>query len=396
MIDMMIVRIAESAGWLTWVDRHRVQAFLEANALSLRMPHEGIRLEVEASDEKQLNILWQGVNAWNTWRQAHPEIRTDLSEDILSGASLSGVNLSETDLSGTDLSGADLTGADFSGAILSGAILSNANLSGVNLSGASLSGVNLGGVNLSGMNLGGAVLSKAILSNTDLSRADLRGTDFSGADLTGADLSEAVLNEVDLRGADLTGADLSSAQLRGADFRQTNLSEANLNGSILTDAYLWEAQRVGWSIQGVICEAVHWDKNGEERTIYGQGEFERLYADKTKIVLHYEDGLSPLEVATLPVLIQQIEVAHPGCVLRLQSIQEAPSGATVILVVEEVSWYNPVEIAELKNRLEGTGKILIARQRKRLEEENIQTWAKEELSRREKIFASLVLNQEEE
>src|SRR5262249_15517126 len=150
----------------------------------------------------------------------------------------------------------------------------------------------------------------------------------------------------DFSRGDFSGRDLSGAILMGVDFRQANLIEINLNGAMLTDAWLWETQRAGWSIQGIICEAVYWDKDRKERTTYSPGEFDRLYADKTKIVLHYKGGITPIEIATLPALIQRIEAIHPGCILRLHSIQEAPGGATVTLVVEEAGQDNPSKLAE--------------------------------------------------
>src|SRR5262249_7752218 len=138
------------------------------------------------------------------------------------------------------------------------------------------------------------------------------------------------LSEVDFRQADLREADLS-----GTDLRLANLVKVNWDRATLTDACLWETQRAWWSIQGIICEAVYWDKDRKERTLYSPGEFERLYADQTKIVLHYAGGISPIEVATLPALIQRIE-ANEGCVLRLQSIQEDAGGAIVTLVIDDL------------------------------------------------------------
>jgi hypothetical protein len=136
------------------------------------------------------------------------------------------------------------------------------------------------------------------------------------------------------------------------NLREANLIETNLNDATLTDICLWETQRAGWLIQGIICEAAYWDEDRQKRESYAPGEFERLYADKTKIVLHYEGGISPIEVATLPALIQRIEALHPGCVLRLQSVQEAPGGATVTFVVDEGGGRNPEELAALKADIE--------------------------------------------
>src|SRR5262249_52855153 len=120
--------------------------------------------------------------------------------------------------------------------------------------------------------------------------------------------------------------------------------------------------------QGIICEAVYWDKNKKERTTYSPGEFERLYADKTKIVLYYEGGISPIEIATLPALIQRIEETHPGCILRLQSVQEAPGGATVTLVVENAGGRSLDELRMLKATMETAAQDVIRYQRAWLKE----------------------------
>jgi len=141
-----------------------------------------------------------------------------------------------------------------------------------------------------------------------------------------------------------------------------------LDGATLTDCWLWETQRAGWSIQDVICEAAYWDRDRQKRETYSAGEFERLYADKTKIVLHYDGGISPIEIATLPALIQRIE-AEEGCVLRLHSVQEDAGGATVTLIVEEGGGDNPAEIAAMKAELEEKGRLLLSAERRALAEE---------------------------
>src|SRR5437870_4844283 len=227
-----------------------------------------------------LKRLTHDVRAWNAWRQQHPDVGIDLR-----GASLSKAHLAEADLRHVNLTGAILSDADLTGAHLSAA---------------------------------------------DLSKVDLRTVDLSGADLRKVDLSGA-----DLRRAHLRQADLSEAILCGVDFRLANLIETNFNGAMLTEARLWESQRAGWSIQGVQCQAASWDRDGPERTSYSPGEFERLYTDHTTIVLHYPGGLSPLELATLPALLQRMEAAHPGCVLHLRSVQAEAGGATVTLVMDD-------------------------------------------------------------
>jgi hypothetical protein len=55
------------------------------------------------ADQSHLDILQQGVEAWNSWRERNPSIKPDLC----------GEPLSEADLRDADLSGAVLRGAIF-------------------------------------------------------------------------------------------------------------------------------------------------------------------------------------------------------------------------------------------------------------------------------------------
>src|SRR5437667_11761726 len=112
------------------------------------------------ANQVHLNILRQGVEAWNRWKREHPEIIPDLSgvifkeilfiEDIMlkfrETARLWSspspwddpnyrelvrrrqTNLNEIGLSGIDLSRVNLKGADFSGVNFVGANLSHASL----------------------------------------------------------------------------------------------------------------------------------------------------------------------------------------------------------------------------------------------------------------------------
>jgi hypothetical protein len=90
------------------------------------------------ADPDHLNVLVQGVDAWNAWRKREPSITPDLS-----WANLIEANLSRANLSGADFIGANLSRANLSGAYLSGAALFQANLRGANLRGADLRGASL-------------------------------------------------------------------------------------------------------------------------------------------------------------------------------------------------------------------------------------------------------------
>jgi Pentapeptide repeats (8 copies) len=61
------------------------------------------------ANEDHLELIKQGVDAWNRWRREHYTL-PDLSDANLNGAKLRGADFSRADLSGADLSAADMTG----------------------------------------------------------------------------------------------------------------------------------------------------------------------------------------------------------------------------------------------------------------------------------------------
>jgi len=169
-----------------------------------------------------INMLKQGSEIWNRWREQNNSIQPDLSGADLMGWPLALANLTGANLTGAklikaklirakltrgNLTGANLTGADLTGANLNEAILKKAKLSRVYLTG----GATLAGANFTGANLVGAKLIGAYL----------RKTNFTGADLTGANLTET-----DLMGANFTGANLNSAHIISADLKSANLKNA--------------------------------------------------------------------------------------------------------------------------------------------------------------------------
>jgi uncharacterized protein YjbI with pentapeptide repeats len=169
-----------------------------------------------SSRDEHVAILSKGVEAWNRWRDANPDVIPHLGQ--------------------AQLKQADLAGADLRGAYLYGAFLVQANLTQANLAGAGLRGAYLSDANLQEANLAGAHLDEAYLPLARLRRANLAGAHFSRANLKMAVLDEANLHEAYLAGADLEGAHLVAAYLRKA-----NLDRANLAGAHLVEANLHEA-----------------------------------------------------------------------------------------------------------------------------------------------------------
>jgi uncharacterized protein YjbI with pentapeptide repeats len=200
------------------------------------------------ANEEHVNLLKQGVEVWNRWRQENPAIRPDLSGADLSATDLRRADLHVADLGRADLSrsilfeaglrGADLSGAALRAADLSGANLSGADLAGAGMVGATLVGTDLRGTDLRGMDLIGASLAGANLAGADLAGANLSRVDLVGANLNQADLNGAALFEAALRGVNLVGADLSRADLVGADLSGANLTEAELHEAVLYEANL--------------------------------------------------------------------------------------------------------------------------------------------------------------
>jgi len=170
------------------------------------------------TNHEQVEILKQGVHAWNKWRAENLGLQVDLFGAELSGADLKQANLSRADLRQADLWKADLWEAD----------LSEADLGGASLMGASLSRAQLGGAHLMGAHLMGANLSGADLRGADLSEVDLREANLNEADLTGA-----LLIGANLKRADLSGADLRQADLRGTSLIRTVVNKAKISGSLV-------------------------------------------------------------------------------------------------------------------------------------------------------------------
>lgn len=145
------------------------------------------------ADPKHVEILKQGVEAWNNWRNSHPYLKPDLREVDLQGVDTRGAYLAEADLSRVDFSGRDLSGAQ----------------------------------------LYESDFTEAKFNGTDLTKADLRRSNLFRADLIKANLEGAELQAADFRQADLRVANLKGIYLGGVDFTAAPLTNADFTGSTL-------------------------------------------------------------------------------------------------------------------------------------------------------------------
>ncbi len=216
------------------------------------------------ANPEHLEILKQGVEVWNRWREENAEERPDLSGADIGGADLRGANLA-----GADLFGANLTGVVLAKASLFKANLTKANLAGAVLDLAVLFGANLTEAVLVRAELVEANLAEAVLFRTNLTEAVLIGANLHGASLVEAVLFQANLHAAKLRGANLfranlRGAKLTQANLRGANLRGANLAGANLRGVSLVRTNLAQATLTGCHVYGISA----WDLTlkGAEQT----------------------------------------------------------------------------------------------------------------------------------
>jgi uncharacterized protein YjbI with pentapeptide repeats len=139
------------------------------------------------ANPEHLAILKLGVEVWNNWRVANPQIWQ--------------CNLEESDMRGTRRAEG-----------IGGRLIRDTNLINANFQRAMLRGANLQGMDLSGADLRSASFNEANLSHVCL----------RGANLAGADLQSALLV-----GADCSGARFDCARLRDTAFGDTNLSKVD-------------------------------------------------------------------------------------------------------------------------------------------------------------------------
>ena len=176
------------------------------------------------ANQEHLNLLKQGAEVWNQWRQEHSNIQPDLMGADLHGVSFYGADLHDTKFCGADLSYAYLGGARLNEADLRGAILKETNCSAATLWQADLRTALIEGVNLYRANLSGADLSQARFVRADLTETILWN----------AKLWNAIFFDTSFKRTNLSLADFSGAQFTWVFFYGVSLDDA-----IFTEAQMW-------------------------------------------------------------------------------------------------------------------------------------------------------------
>ena len=208
-------------------------------------PTQENRQEKTMANPAHLEIMEQGKEAWDRWREENPEIKPDLrglGSDEIGGRielDLSGWDLRDVDMWRVFFIRPDLRNADLRGADLSKATIAVGDLRGANLSGAYAIEANIGCSNFSGLDLTGVNLNGADLSGSDFSGATLSGTGFRKANLSQANFSRSTLIDVDLTKADLSGTIFTHATLAGANLEGASLVSTNFEHATMTNCKIY-------------------------------------------------------------------------------------------------------------------------------------------------------------
>ena len=152
------------------------------------------------ANPEHVEIIKQGVDVWNTWREANAHIRPDLRGGNLINGDFRGANLTGVDLSGSNLYHAHMSDADLSDAILTAS------------------------------NLDSADLSRANLCDASMVYANLYQTKFREASLVKTNMGFSVMHWTDFRQATLSGC-----VVYGISAWNLNLDGAKQEGLIITD-----------------------------------------------------------------------------------------------------------------------------------------------------------------
>ncbi len=203
------------------------------------------------ADSNILDILDQGVEAWNKWRKENPGNVVDLSKVNLSGARLANADLSNANLSRADLSGADLRCADLNKANLDRACMSKVWLNDANLSNSRLFRANLDEARAMKVALNGAFLAESNLFRANFAESNISNAMLNAANLVWADLRGAILRNSDLTAAIMSGANLSEVIFTGSNLSEVNLVDANLESADLTDCRVYGISAWGVNLKNV-------------------------------------------------------------------------------------------------------------------------------------------------
>lgn len=176
-----------------------------------------------------LDIINNGYEEWNSWRESNPDIKLDITE----------INLNDRELSGYNFSGINFSNSTFVKATICNTDLTNTNFESAQLFKADLTGSNLSNSNFKDATLEKTDLSFTIWENSILSNGFFYDAKFSNANLKNTIAHNVNFCGTDFTNVDLTGADLSNSKFQRASFIQTNIEQAIFKNCNIFGISVW-------------------------------------------------------------------------------------------------------------------------------------------------------------
>lgn len=208
------------------------------------------------ANSKHIEILREGVDFWNQWREKNPTIIPDLSDYNLTGNKFGGINFSNANLQKTGLGYTELTSANLNNANLSHAAFRGALVHSSTFQKANLFGTLFLQANLMACDFTNANLYKAKLNETQMKYAILNGANLQLASLNYAGLSEAKINNADLQNASLSCANLMDTEIINSNLKGANLTGANCIGTNFSNSNIENYNIYGISVWDIKDEGL--------------------------------------------------------------------------------------------------------------------------------------------
>lgn len=190
--------------------------------------------DVLSPNGEHISWLLDGVEAWNEWRKAEPNIDPNLS-----GLDVHSLFEMEKGIDKRDV--VDLSGINFEYASLRGTKFHEIKLNRTKCYGADLRCSKWNGVEANGSNFMAADFRNAKIDFSRLSGCDFRSAQTSGLSIEASRLPGANLSRTDLRGDSFVFSDLTSSDLSGAHVCGSTFVEAVLAGTNLDRTRIWKA-----------------------------------------------------------------------------------------------------------------------------------------------------------
>ena len=107
----------------------------------------------------------------------------------------------------------------------------------------------------------------------------------------------------------------------------------------ITGSNLYGTVRDSWQIEGIKCDYIFFDANGENRVPkdrnFKQGEFEELYKQLPTIEYIFKHGFTPIDAFVMNQVVQAINTRHPELELRLDSFHSRGQPHAVFTVLHK-------------------------------------------------------------